>query len=777
MLETAAALRAPSIVEDEFEASFVAANRSNFPCICLPPRRSFFHGRAETIKAMQDHLCSPDKKTFCRSFAVYGTPGAGKTGLALHFAYRCADENLFDAILWIRAETDLSCKQSFTEVADSLELIRHETGVDHDASVLAVITWLRKTKKSWLLIYDNLEQLEVIKNCLPSRSVAGSILITTRYSHVAVKFEGDSLSRELLPFNDNDTIAVFNGFRSQYHQDSASPVDQLAADHGEDARYIIQVVGGLALGIEHIAAYMENDRLTVAQFRRNYERMASSIHKKESTGSRAPYTIDTLWAMALDQAEQAGPETFSLLQVLAFLAPDSVSLRLFPCEDNSEWTDFDQDLTEFTFFYNSAEHLDTAVTQLQRLALVRRLSGDTISIHRLLQKSVFYRLDQQSRQKAFDVASKLVNISFPKQINDEPLGDRWDECQDYIEHAQTLASLFTVHCRRKESQLRASEDLQELMTNSTWYLYESGDLMAAYSLVLEAWKMFPDPDNSLHYAHLCNTAAVIYFDWNQLKKSDDEHMKCLQIRSKLVPENHLLISSTIMNLGQVYSALGRFTEAEQKFEEYRQMNLRTGVPLMVQSHGLDCMIIGRALFLQNRLGEARKSFDESRRCLIEAFGDSSVLLAYLMLAYGNLELAENNIAKAQIAYEKGYTMVHKLAPTHGLIVALHYKLGYMHYVLGNYELGLSHCKAGLPIADLRKLRGDKARLLYLKSLCLDGLAAKGYLLEDEDYDDAVELRRQAELEKDELLKIQDIAISPERGDPEVYDHLVCAYVR
>ena len=112
------------------------------------------------------------------------------------------------------------------------------------------------------------------------------------------------------------------------------------------------MVGGLALGIEHIAAYMENDRLTVAQFRGSYERMAARIHKKDNIGSRAPHTIDTLWAMALDQA---GPEAYRLLQVLAVLAPDSVSLKLFACEEAPEWTDFDQDLAEFTSFCDSDE--------------------------------------------------------------------------------------------------------------------------------------------------------------------------------------------------------------------------------------------------------------------------------------------------------------------------------------------------------------------------------------------------------------------------------------
>lgn len=102
------------------------------------------------ISVMTDHLVVQEPCEDLWSVAVYGMPGVGKTAGALHFAYMCVDKQHFDAILWIKAENEMSCKSSFTEIARKLELVRLSGPQDHDISVLAVKNWLRKTGKCYL---------------------------------------------------------------------------------------------------------------------------------------------------------------------------------------------------------------------------------------------------------------------------------------------------------------------------------------------------------------------------------------------------------------------------------------------------------------------------------------------------------------------------------------------------------------------------------------------------------------------------------------------------
>lgn len=100
-------------------------------------------------------------------------------------------------------------------------------------------------------------------------------------------------------------------------------------------------------------------------------------------------------------------------------------------------------------------------------ALIRR-HGNDVSIHRLLQQTVYDGISKPDRQKVFNVAVRLVNYAFPKQVGIEPMGDRWKECRSYIEQAQALALLFDQESRKRKGRLDTSYELQELMTNACW---------------------------------------------------------------------------------------------------------------------------------------------------------------------------------------------------------------------------------------------------------------------------------------------------------------------
>lgn len=158
------------------------------------------------------------------------------------------------------------------------------------------------------------------------------------------------------------------------------------------------------------------------------------------------------------------------------------------------------------------------------------------------------------------------------------------------------------------------------------YLYESGEHDAAVDLIQKGMAMCPDPEKSLHYAHLCNTAAVVHFDGNNLKESEMMHWKCLRLRKAMLTDNNPILSASYLNLGQVYSAQGKMKDAFDMFEHYKQINTKSGVPEMIQTQGLTRMIFGRAKFVQGDFKAARELYDESKSCLIKAFGNSSVLL-------------------------------------------------------------------------------------------------------------------------------------------------------
>ncbi|KAA8632136.1 hypothetical protein SMACR_07009 [Sordaria macrospora] len=756
-------------------------------CIILPDRRSLFHGRVEDLEAIESHLINPEDQRLGRAFSIYGLAGVGKTATALEFGHRCAAKKLFDVILWVRAEKDTSCAKSFTEIAQALELGSEGASADQDAQIV-VKNWLRKTKKSWLLIYDNVEDFSISKDYLPPTPTSGSVLMTTRYSHVASKASGMQNSRELHTFNPEDSLDIFTAFRKEYHQ-KHSPVPPLTPDEKEDAEFIIRELGGLVLAIEIIAAYIESNAFTIAGFRKKYSRTRAAIHKKKVGINRvdSDRSIEDIWQMTIDSIK--GTKAHHLLEIVSMLSPDHIPLELFWSDELREhikqleegFEHFDHPL----FPSNGAEDfgeeiLDEAADQLKGLALIRR-TGNTISIHRLLQSSIYSNIPIKERQPVFDGAAKLVNFVFPKQKDIEPLGDRWPQCRKYIEHAQTLAALFTSAFEIAKSRLNPSPELQELTKNAAWYLYETGEHRSCYNMVEQAWEMCPDPQNSVIYAHLCNTAGVVHFDWNELSKSEEMHKKCLEIRSKLLPENDPTLSGSHFNLGQVYSALGKHKEAEDEFEIYRQIIERSGVPQETIMKGLANMVFGRALFLQGKLKEAKFKFDDSYKCFGGPEKKTSILLAYLMLCYGNMALANSVFAQAMENFEEGYTMAMEHAPTHALTAAFQYKLGFIQFHHRRFDHALEHCRAGLPIVEASKLRGDQARILYLMSECLHGKAKQAM---DQGLSTAAELQKEAKSLAEKAKGIRDDLSSVKETDVieaclgfKAYDSLVCLYQR
>lgn len=85
--------------------------------------------------------------------------------------------------------------------------------------------------------------------------------------------------------------------------------------------------------------------------------------------------------------------------------------------------------------------------------------------------------------------------------------------------------------------------------------------------------------------------------------------------------------------------------------------------------------------------------------------------------------------------------------------------------------------------ELRKLRGDMARLLYLKSLCLQAVLSHdpdGTLVDGEeewDREDPHVVMNAAETEKIKLLKEFELQDIDGMEEADVYDLLVCAYQR
>jgi len=170
----------------------------------LPERNAYFTGRGEKLDSI--HTGFSKGNMICVKQTIAGLGGVGKTQTTLEYAYRFGS-GYDDAIWWIRAETEATAFNDLLSFAEDSGLIPE--GLD-EARKLTLEQLAKRLKgwfaahRSWLFIFDNVEQVEDIE---PYTSVmqTGHRLITTRDRELR---QGASVNIDL--FTTEESIAFMH---------------------------------------------------------------------------------------------------------------------------------------------------------------------------------------------------------------------------------------------------------------------------------------------------------------------------------------------------------------------------------------------------------------------------------------------------------------------------------------------------------------------------------------------------------------------------------------
>ena len=186
-------------------------NDFEIPLVISYNRNPNFTGRIQDLDHMHNFLDDVrQKKTPSVPLVIHGTGGIGKTQLVREFVFEHAAK--FSSIIWIDARNLQNVYNSFVGLIQKLvdcyvgksrvtpppylriarhlgisglvgedgQIVADSTGLDRIVS--ACLQWLeREGNTSWLLIFDNVDDLETfrISEFFPKR-VQGSIIVTSR---------------------------------------------------------------------------------------------------------------------------------------------------------------------------------------------------------------------------------------------------------------------------------------------------------------------------------------------------------------------------------------------------------------------------------------------------------------------------------------------------------------------------------------------------------------------------------------------------------------------
>src|SRR6266516_828961 len=365
------------------------------------PRNPFFTGREEILEALHARLHTDQVVALTQSYALHGLGGIGKTQIALEYAYRYALE--YSAVFWIEAETVTRITASLLRLAACLQLSERQEA-DQPGMLAAIQLWLA-THHHWLLIWDNLEDPELLRHWLPPAR-KGAILITTRSPALGPL----ALGMDLLPMgNEEGGLFLLRRARVLEPGAPAEQMHQLAVRMPKEyaaAEELVKTLGGLPLALDQAGAYIEETGCGLADYLSRYHSQRTVLlHRRGTRVREHPEPVATNWSLSFEQVKHLNPKASDLLQFCAFLHPDAIPEELFttvvPNLDPSPLID---DLIT----------LDEAIECLRAYSLVRRYSETkTLSMHRLVQAVLQDSLLEEQRFQWTQQVVSIFNHVFP----------------------------------------------------------------------------------------------------------------------------------------------------------------------------------------------------------------------------------------------------------------------------------------------------------------------------------------------------------------------------
>ncbi len=631
----------------------------------LPPhwnvphnRNPNFTGRAEILDSLHNALTSGTHATLTQAMAGLG--GVGKTQLALEYAYRYAD--LYDIVWWIRSEDPSTLASDYAALARKLDLPEKDAA-EQPKIVEAVRAHLGHIT-GWLLVFDNVEKPPDLDGYLP-QGKGGNVIITSRYQawgRTASAVTVEKWKRE-------ESV--------EFLQRRIGTEDTIAADA------LAKALGDFPLALEQAAAYMEETGRPLPEYLTLFNEHAQELLRKGDPPVDYPATVATTWEISFQQVEKESPAAADLLNLCAFLAPDSIPLDVITAGAKF----LPESLAEVV---KEPLLLDEALRALRRFSLLDADSGN-LAVHRLVQAVTRARLDGDDHKKWAEAAIETIKDAFPQESYDYRT---WEECARLLPHAIASAGY--------SEELAIAPDATARVLNQAG-LYLSG--RAQFAEAKDAYEWALEAHRALYGEERTEVAEILSNLGNVLRELGDvpgaqEHLeRALRIDEAAYGPDHPTVAIRLNNLGLVLQARGDLPGAREHIERALRIDeARYGPYMAIYAGNLGCVLAdhGELQGAREHLERALR-IDEARYAPYVAIYASR--LGLILQDLGDLPSAKEHLERALTIGEKA------LGPDHPQVALYANNLGNVLRTLGDLPGAKEHIERALEIR--RKFLGDE----------------------------------------------------------------------
>lgn len=550
----------------------IVSRGPRLPCHLVPfARNKDFCGRRDILDALEENLLPRNTSEavtgldgeHMMSYAICGTGGMGKTQIAAEYALSHLDD--YDAVFWLHADEPQRLASDFSRIAIDLGLVLEASrdAMDLDVTRELVLGWLAKPVRSydrldgspddeasWLLVFDNLGDRELLSRYWPPVGSSGSVLITSRdplaktgwYNNVA---NGADLGT--LCTKDATSLLLKKTWRECH----------LSEQHSVHA--VAERLGCFPLALTQMAGIMTRQDLSFEEFAARYDEEEAHrdlFHLSFDISTRPEayvHTVASVWA--LENLKKGS----GLLAVLSMLDPDGIPEKML-----------EQSVGKISHanFPSTATDYQTARSELLNSCLISKdREAKKILVHRLIQDGTRARMTKDQFIAAFSAATEAVCNVWPSTgFGTRHNVDRWMECEELSPHVIRLKNRFSRLSQAARAVLAENLHFAHLLNEFGWYVSE----------LLDNVDMLETADIARYFQERARADDAM--DCFELAQSNLKSFEGVQHLGNPLPDIssvegkvRFLLAETHRNIGCSAAETNRAELARHHFQVYNEM--------------------------------------------------------------------------------------------------------------------------------------------------------------------------------------------------------------
>ncbi|HEY7415210.1 MAG TPA: tetratricopeptide repeat protein, partial [Ktedonobacteraceae bacterium] len=578
----------------------------------------------------------------------------------------------------------------------------------------------------WLLIWDNVEELDLVRRFLPvARS--GALLFTSRRRVVGTLARG----LDLCPMEQEEALLFL--LRRAKVLSPEAPTEEMQEfagrmpTHYAAGEELVAALGGLPLALDQAGAYLEATQCGLPAYLDLFDTQRVALLKLRGEGAQDhPASVSTTFTLALTTTAEHHPAVWDLLHICALLQPDAIPEEIFQqsaqhlgttlevaCRDPLEWN-------------------QVVAVACSSSLLSRHPEKQTFSLHRLVQAVLLDTMNEAEQEQWRLRVIAALDAVFPetRPVTEYALRKQYDRL---LPHA--------LHCLRQAGLTEESLMLASLAYKTAHALYARGQYAEAESLHLRALSIREQalgPDHphvaaSLHYlavlywaqakyakaeplylralhiweqahgpnhpdvAYALNNLANLYYKQGRYAEAEALSLKALHIREQTLGPEHPGVAISLLNLGNFYDGQGKYAEAEA-------LSLRA-LHIWEQAHGPNHPDVAYPLNNLARLYQKQGEYAEAEPLYLralhiweQALGSNHPLAAHPLNNLADLYRKQGKDAEAEAFYQRALSIrEQQLGSQHPDTAETLYSLALFRQQQGNLNEALSYAKRALLI--------------------------------------------------------------------------------